>query len=37
MTRDFKDRLDELEGSDDGPPTHQDLADAWRAALESNP
>lgn len=35
--RDLERRLDELEGSDGGEPTHQDLADAWRAALESNP
>lgn len=34
--RDLERRIDEL-GGDDEPPTHQDRADAWRAALESEP
>lgn len=34
--RDLERKIDEVAG-DDEPPTHQDRADAWRAAVESNP
>lgn len=35
--RDLERQIDALADDDRGPLTHQDLADAWRAALESNP